>query len=175
MRPVDSIFVPKENFCVCIANIVKVCLRHGQLSLADHCPMEYKSTMANASLQVAEIDQRTIGEGLLEAAIRQAPCFIGICDDQWRPVFINSAGRRMVGLGEDADVSALAIDDFFEERDRQVIRDVTIPMLMRTGSWEGSTVSCTSAAVRAHWSTGAHFCCGTRPGAMSAPPRSPPT
>lgn len=99
--------------------------------------MEYKSTMANASLQVAEIDQRTIGEGLLEAAIRQAPCFIGICDDQWRPVFINSAGRRMVGLGEDADVSALAIDDFFEERDRQVIRDVTIPMLMRTGSWEG--------------------------------------
>jgi PAS domain S-box-containing protein len=93
--------------------------------------------MANASLQVAEIDRRTIGEELFKATVRHAPYFIGICDDQWRPVFINSAGRRMVGLGEDVDVSTLAITDFFEKRDRQVIGDVALPTLMRTGSWEG--------------------------------------
>ena len=55
--------------------------------------------MANASLQVAEIDRRAIGEELFKATVRHAPYFIGICDDQWHPVFINSAGRRMVGLG----------------------------------------------------------------------------
>lgn len=73
---------------------------------------------------------------LLAAVVRNAPYFIGVCDATWRAVFVNEAGRRMVGLGEE-EVPTLSVEDFFQPEDRPIIRDLALPTLERTGSWEG--------------------------------------
>jgi len=74
---------------------------------------------------------------LFAAVVRQARVFIGIADTHLRPVFLNAAGRRMVGLQPDDDVSAIPIPDFFHPTDQAVIRDVALPTLLRDGRWEG--------------------------------------
>lgn len=71
------------------------------------------------------------------ALVRQAPYFIGIFDPGLTPVFVNDAGRRMVGLAPDADVSAIAIPDFFHPDDRPRIRDIALPTVLSDGRWEG--------------------------------------
>ena len=76
-------------------------------------------------------------EILLAATIRQSQVFIGIADRNLTPVFLNAAGRRMVGLRLDDDVSAIPIPDFFHPADQTIIRDVAIPALLRDGRWEG--------------------------------------
>jgi PAS domain S-box-containing protein len=74
---------------------------------------------------------------LFAAFARQAQVFIGIADTNLRPVFVNAAGREMVGLSPDDDVSALSITDFFHPDDQAVIRDVALPLLLRDDRWEG--------------------------------------
>ena len=71
------------------------------------------------------------------ALIRQAPYFIGIFDPGLTPVFLNDAGRRMVGLAPEVDVSAIPIPDFFHPDDRPRIRDIALPTVLRDGRWEG--------------------------------------
>ncbi|MHC2109182.1 PAS domain S-box protein [Methylobacterium sp. CM6246] len=74
---------------------------------------------------------------LLAAVVQQSQEFIGIADPNFRPVFVNAAGRKMVGLGPDDDVSAIPIADFFHPNDQALIRDVALPTLLRDGRWEG--------------------------------------
>jgi len=71
------------------------------------------------------------------ALVRQAPYFIGVFDPALTPVFLNDAGRHMVGLEPDADVSAIPIPDFFHPDDRPRIRDIALPAVLREGRWEG--------------------------------------
>lgn len=64
---------------------------------------------------------------------------IGIADSMGRPLYINQAGRRMLGLGEDADLSNRHIRDFSPTWASSVILETGIPFAMEHGSWEGDT------------------------------------
>lgn len=74
---------------------------------------------------------------LFAAADRQIQVFIGTADKNLMPVFLNAAGRKMVGLDPDHDVSTIPIPDFFHSADQAVIRDVALPTLLRDGRWDG--------------------------------------
>ncbi|HEY0313271.1 MAG TPA: PAS domain S-box protein [Allosphingosinicella sp.] len=74
---------------------------------------------------------------LASAVVRQATTFIGICDARLRPCFVNAAGREMIGLPADADVTGLQIVDFFTAGDRAVVETVALPALLRDGHWAG--------------------------------------
>ena len=74
---------------------------------------------------------------LASAITAQAPTFIGICDANFKPVFLNAAGRALVGLTSDADISSYQIADFFVDEYRTIINDVALPALAREGRWEG--------------------------------------
>ena len=74
---------------------------------------------------------------LAAAVVRQATTFVGICDAQLRPCFVNVVGRAMVGLAADADISDYTITDFFTEEHRPIIENVGLPAILREGHWEG--------------------------------------
>ncbi|MCG5249488.1 sensor histidine kinase [Methylorubrum extorquens] len=76
-------------------------------------------------------------DDLLAAVVRQSQVFIGIADKNLRPVFVNAAGRKMIGLSSDDDLSAIPISDFFYAADQVLIRDIGLPTLLRNGHWEG--------------------------------------
>ena len=74
---------------------------------------------------------------LLGRTANVAPCFIGLTNADFEPIFLNAAGRRLVGLPEDFDVTTLAVSDFFLDEDRNSVRDIMLPTLARDGVWEG--------------------------------------
>jgi len=78
------------------------------------------------------------GFGSIAAAVaRQATIFVGICDAQLRPLFLNAAGREMIGLSADADITAYEIPDFFMPEHRSIIMNDGLPTMLREGHWEG--------------------------------------
>jgi PAS domain S-box-containing protein len=74
---------------------------------------------------------------IFEQIVRDAPHFIGISDADFTPRFLNAAGRRLVGLDADVDISGLTIADFFGPAEREMIRDVALPAILERGAWQG--------------------------------------
>ena len=82
-------------------------------------------------------DNEAAFAALAAAVVRQAPIFVGMCDAQLRPCFLNAAGREMVGLSADADIAAYEIPDFFTPEHRLIVETVGLPTMLREGHWDG--------------------------------------
>src|SRR5581483_11631310 len=54
-------------------------------------------------------------------------------------VYINRAGRRMIGIGEHDDVAEFGLSAIFSPDARQQMVDVAIPSAIRDGVWQGET------------------------------------
>jgi PAS domain S-box-containing protein len=62
--------------------------------------------------------------------------FIGMCDLDLRPFYVNSAGMRLVGVEPDNDLSSARFPDFFFPEDRPFIVDEFLPRVLREGAAE---------------------------------------
>lgn len=89
-------------------------------------------------------------------AMRQATVFVGLLDVTFRPFYLNEAGRRMIGLSIDADITRYHLTDFFVARQSQVVRSVILPAILSDGFWDGEMclrhVTQPSREVVVHWS-----------------------
>jgi len=59
--------------------------------------------------------------------------FIGMCDLDFQPLYVNPAGMRMVGLPDMAAACRLKVQDYFFPEDRQFITDEFYPRVLREG------------------------------------------
>ncbi|MCC7263200.1 MAG: PAS domain S-box protein, partial [Candidatus Latescibacteria bacterium] len=66
------------------------------------------------------------------AIIEESADFIGMCDPQGRMLYLNQAGRRMVGVGEDEDITLTKAPDYLPERLRGLIS-----IIATQGVWQG--------------------------------------
>ncbi|SET01478.1 PAS domain S-box protein [Stigmatella erecta] len=66
----------------------------------------------------------------------QSPDFVGLADAQGQGVFINRAGRRMVGVA-DGETRGVSIADIFPPEERAFVRDVILPTQRAQGHWRG--------------------------------------
>jgi PAS domain S-box-containing protein len=64
---------------------------------------------------------------------------VGMADLKGRPFYVNRAGRKMAGLGEDEDITSMTIYDSYPEWADRVVRDEGIPTALREGVWSGET------------------------------------
>ena len=71
--------------------------------------------------------------------IEDAPDFIGMADMQGHLKFHNIAARRMLGLPEDADLSAMEIRDVHPAWVIRLILEEGIPTVLRQGFWRGES------------------------------------
>lgn len=62
--------------------------------------------------------------------------FIGICDMDFVPVYINEAGARMVGLESREQVGQVLVRDFFFEEDRESVVGEFFTRVLRDGAGE---------------------------------------
>ncbi|MBC7171496.1 MAG: PAS domain-containing protein, partial [Polyangiaceae bacterium] len=65
--------------------------------------------------------------------------FVGITDPAGRVLYVNHAGRRLLGLGEDQDVTGMRISDFHPEYQAELLTTEALPMAERCGVWSGET------------------------------------
>src|ERR1041385_7238802 len=61
--------------------------------------------------------------------------FVGICDNELKPLFVNSNGRRMCGIDEKTPVPATILY-FFRAEDRDFILNEFLPAVRRNGQAE---------------------------------------
>ena len=74
---------------------------------------------------------------MLSHLIEQSSDFIGIATPDGRGIFVNEAGRKLVGLGGLEEVPETQVIDYFLEEDRAFVRDVILPTQEREGRWTG--------------------------------------
>lgn len=77
------------------------------------------------------------GLRMLASLVSASREFIGIADLEGKVVFVNEAGRKLVGLRDLDAVHATRIIDYFAADDHDKIMHEVIPAVRTTGFWEG--------------------------------------
>jgi PAS domain S-box-containing protein len=80
-------------------------------------------------------DERKVFVALME----NSSDFIGISDPTGKPVYINTAGRRMVGVSDDFDIEQTQVADYYPESERAFANDVIVKETLERGRWSGET------------------------------------
>ena len=80
-------------------------------------------------------DQRQVFGSLLDNSVD----FIGIADPIGKPIDLNAAGRRMIGLAPDFPVEELQIEDCYPPEIRSFVSNVLLKTMVERGVWSGDT------------------------------------
>ena len=80
-----------------------------------------------------------VEQARFDAIIRHSPCFIGIADKNANSVFLNEAGRKMLRLNREADISGITVADFVFHEDRAKVVEEILACTFQEGSSEGET------------------------------------
>jgi PAS domain S-box-containing protein len=84
-----------------------------------------------------EIERAVQERRKLAEAIEQSNEFIGIATPDGTGVYLNRAGRSLVGLDAGEPIQGRRLLDFFAPDRRRQVQDVVLPALARHGRWEG--------------------------------------
>lgn len=95
---------------------------------------EYLSTVAR---DITERKRFEMERQRLVDIVQNSSEFIGIADLDWRAVFLNEAGQRMVGLHGMEEVRQTRVLDYFMPEDRAYLRDTVANKVMEEGRWAG--------------------------------------
>ncbi len=73
----------------------------------------------------------------LAAVVEQCNDFVGMCNKDGGPIYINRAGRDLLGLEPDEDITGRHFLSFFAPEDHVAMTSIGIPALKRDGRWKG--------------------------------------
>jgi PAS domain S-box-containing protein len=74
----------------------------------------------------------------LIAILEATPDFVGYADANDKHImYINKAGRKMCGIGENEDVTKLKISDVHPEWTNKILSEEAFPIVVRDGTWVG--------------------------------------
>ena len=88
---------------------------------------------------VLDVTARKLAERLrhkFELLVSHSSEFIGMCDLQFVPFYVNEAGMRLVGLDSQEQAFATPVKEFFFPEDQAFIYEEFFPRVMREGSGE---------------------------------------
>lgn len=92
------------------------------------------------------LNKALVERQLFAALIENSSDFIGIADPNGTPIYVNPAGRRMVGLPENIPLESTQIKDYYESAQQLFASDVIVKSMVEKGYWKGETLF-------RHWKT----------------------
>jgi PAS domain S-box-containing protein len=101
----------------------------------DGVPTAVRSVLRDVTQQRAVEDERA----RLSAVLDATPDFVGVAGGNGRAIYINRAGRRMLGIPPDADVTGIGLTAVYPPDARAHQIAVAIPTALRDGAWSGDT------------------------------------
>lgn len=109
---------------------------HGRLRRAklDAAEALAATRRTNESLKQAMSERQVFA-----ALIENSSDFIGIADAGGKPVYVNPAGRRLIGLPDDYPVEDSRIPDYYPPEERAFASDVILKSMNEQGHWKGET------------------------------------
>ncbi|MEG4203800.1 PAS domain S-box protein [Microcoleus sp. Pol7_A1] len=96
------------------------------------------SGIVSIARDITESKQAEIANSSLAAILEATPDFVGICDLEGRAVYINKAGRKMVGINENEDISNRQVAEFTAASARSNLKQA-IATAVSGGVWSGET------------------------------------
>jgi PAS domain S-box-containing protein len=113
-------------------------------------PVALQTELTVLRQRTAELEQQLAEQRQTEQEIREREAmysqileattdFVASADPQGRVRYLNQAGRRMLGVDADADISALVLADLHPTWAQTLVRDQGIPTAIQDGVWEGET------------------------------------
>jgi len=105
--------------------------------------------MTGVHIDITERKQAEETRARLTAILDATPDLVAIANADLTTLYMNPAGRRMLGLDEHADLTGRWIGNTYSERARARIFDEAIPTAEREGLWRGESAF-TSADGREH-------------------------
>lgn len=88
--------------------------------------------------QLSEL-KREENQTRLIAILEATPDLVAMSDLQGRIFYLNRAGRKMLGIGENDDISNRMLSDFHPEWARALVLNEALPTATCEGSWSGET------------------------------------
>lgn len=92
---------------------------------------------------VRERDKRRQVEAVwmrMQAIVERTASFVAMTDAEGKLIYLNQAGREMLGIDADEDISRLTAMDLHAESARDQIATEAFPTAVATGTWIGRTV-----------------------------------
>jgi PAS domain S-box-containing protein len=102
----------------------------------------FSASMADFAAMALDAAERRDLDSLrrrLAAIIEATPDFVGTADADGRPVYINPAGRALVGLARDEPLAGWSIADLYADSARRQRDEVAVPEALRDGVWSGES------------------------------------
>jgi PAS domain S-box-containing protein len=99
----------------------------------------YVTLTGDRQVAAATIDAQQRDLERFQALVGASTDFIGIAETTGRLVYLNPAGRRMVGLPADVDVTRTQVGDYLTPEAMGVWRRARQPDVLARGYWEGES------------------------------------
>ncbi|AFZ07700.1 multi-sensor signal transduction histidine kinase [Oscillatoria nigro-viridis PCC 7112] len=103
------------------------------------------SGIVSIARDITESKQAEIANRSLAAILEATPDFVGIYNLEGRAIYINKAGRKMVGIGENEDISKRKVAEFTAASARSNLKQA-IATAVSEGFWSGETAFVSAAS-----------------------------
>jgi phosphoserine phosphatase RsbU/P len=116
--------------------LVKAEVTPESLFRAVHNTLEREQLRRQLQAESAERMRLRVEHQRLAAVVADSSYFIGFASQQGQMQYLNPAGRRMVGVGEE-DVTQLKLTDFYAPEEQHLSEEQLVPTLQQNGRWSG--------------------------------------
>jgi PAS domain S-box-containing protein len=102
---------------------------------------EHRAVAALKEISLTSERLRRLAEEkqLFYALVENSLDFIGIADPTGKPIYVNRAGRRIVGLPDDFPIENTQIAEYYSPEQRSFAENVIVKAMMEKGHWRGET------------------------------------
>ncbi|UCE60564.1 MAG: PAS domain S-box protein [Phycisphaerales bacterium] len=76
----------------------------------------------------------------LTTILEQTPDLVSMHEANGRVFYINGAGRRLLGIGQNENLAGVTISDVHPDSARELVLNTGLPAALRDGTWYGETV-----------------------------------
>ena len=90
--------------------------------------------------EIAQRQQAQQEHARLVAIFEATTDLVGMSDPQGKLLYLNRAGRILVNIADDANVTTTTIADYHPAAIADYILNEAVPAANRTGAWSGETV-----------------------------------
>ena len=106
--------------------------------------LTFNTTAAQTAEMIDELDRRARENAVLAGILEVTTDFVGTASPEGRCLYLNRAGRNMLGLAEDEDLGRYTIADHHPPEVAERILHTALPVAVQAGSWVGESVLRTS-------------------------------
>jgi PAS domain S-box-containing protein len=102
-----------------------------------HRTAELTKVNENLKTEIAERQEAQKVQVRLTAILEATTDFVGIANPDGKPIYINQAGRKMLGISPDDNLDDFHVNKITEASSRNLIFNEAFPTAIQTGLWNG--------------------------------------